>query len=180
MQAGGVAEHGHRLTRHERHGDAGGGGRGLEGVDGVGRQFTEVEVGEGNAEAVTGTGVREEILGHPLELLGAAVDGAQHADLVLGELRRVIEQQLNEAPNGGDRRAQLVRDGGHHVVLHLRQLAQAAVMLDERLGHFPLHGEDALPLRRQFLPRNVKITLMVLFLFFASSSRSVTSMATTT
>ena len=64
---------------------------------------------------------------------------------------RVIEQQLHEAPDGGDRCAQLVRHGGHDVVLHLGQLAQAAVLLDQGLGHLRLHGEEALPFGGQLL-----------------------------
>ena len=62
-----------------------------------------------------------------------------------------VEQQLDEAPDGGDRRAQLVRDRGHHVVLHLGQLAQPVVLLDEGLRHFLLDGEEALPVGGQLL-----------------------------
>ena len=46
------------------------------------------------------------------------------------ELGHAVEEQFDEAPDGGDGRAQLVRDRGHDVVLHLGQLAQSVVLLE--------------------------------------------------
>ena len=46
----------------------------------------------------------------------------------------------------------LVRHRRHDVVLHLGQLAQAVVLLDERLRDLLLNGEEPLAVSRQFLP----------------------------
>ena len=62
-----------------------------------------------------------------------------------------VEQELDEAPDGGDRCPQLVRDRGHDVVLHLGQLAEPVVLLDERLRDLLLDGEEALAVGGQLL-----------------------------
>ena len=54
-------------------------GRRLDGVHRLLGQAVQVQLGEGDPQAVTGARVGQEVLGHPLELLGVALDGLQHA-----------------------------------------------------------------------------------------------------
>ena len=103
-------------------------------LDGVHRLFgepVEVELGERHPQPAARAGVGQEVLGDPLELLRVAFDRVEHPHLALGEIGRGVEQELDEPPNGGDRRPELVRHGGHDVVLHLGQLAQPVVLLNE-------------------------------------------------
>ena len=55
--------------------DAGHRGRGLDGVHRLFGQVVEVQLGEGDPQPAPGAGVGQEVLGHPLELLGVALDG---------------------------------------------------------------------------------------------------------
>ena len=76
----------------------------------------------------------------------------EHADLLVVErLALGVEQKLDEAADRGERGAQLVGDGGHHVVLHLGQLAQPVVLLDQHLGHLALDGQQPLALGAELL-----------------------------
>jgi len=82
-------------------------------------------------------------------VLGVALNGLEHAHLALSQVGGGVEQQLDESSDGGDRGAQLVGDRGHHVVLHLGQLAQSVVLLNERLRDFLLDGVESLPVGGQ-------------------------------
>ena len=151
VQPGGVAEDRLLGSRVDGQDDAGHRGRGLDGVHRVLGQPAQVQLGEGHAQAPPGARVGQQVLGHPLQVLRVALDRLEHAHLALGQLRGGVEQQLDEAPDRGDGRAQLVGDGCHDVVLHLGQLAQPVVLLDQRLRHFLLNGVEALPVGGQLL-----------------------------
>ena len=151
MQAGRIAEDRHLVAGVDGQHDPGDRGRRLDGVDRFLGQTAEVQLGERDPQPAASARVGQEILGHALELLRVALDGLEHAHLALGQIRLGVEQQFDEAPDGRDRRAQLVRHRGHDVVLHLGQLAQAVVLLDQRLRHFLLDGEEALSVGGQLL-----------------------------
>jgi hypothetical protein len=48
-------------------------------------QTAQVELGEGDPQPVRHRRVGQQVLGHPLQLLRVAIDGLQHAHLLLGE-----------------------------------------------------------------------------------------------
>ena len=80
----------------------------------------------------------EEVADQPLQPLRAAVDDREEALLLVGELARLaLPDHLEEAHHRGQRRAELVRDGGDEVVLQpvelalLRHLAQGPDAAEE-------------------------------------------------
>ena len=131
VEAGGIAEDQDLVPGVDGEPDARHGGRRLDRMHRLVRQPAQVQLGERHPQPATGAGVSEEVLGDPLELLHVALDRLEHAHLALSELRRRVKQELDEAPDGGDRCPQLVRDRRHDVVLHLGQLAQTVVLFNE-------------------------------------------------
>jgi len=107
-------------------------------LDRVGGQRAEVGIDEDHLLIDAHPGVVQEVLGDGEELVGAPVDGVQHAGLLVGQRRLVVEEELDEAANRRQRGAQLVRNGGDHVVFDLGEFAEAVVLLDEDLGRFAL------------------------------------------
>ena len=66
----------------------------------------------------------EQRLDEPVEPLGLARDVAdERRAVLLAEARVLAQQRLGEAVDRGQRRAQLVRDGGHEVALELLERA---------------------------------------------------------
>ena len=86
MQPGRVPEDRHLVAGLDGQLDARHGRRRLDGVHRLAGQPVEVELGERDPQPAAGARVGQEVLGHPLELLGVALDRLQHAHLALGQV----------------------------------------------------------------------------------------------
>ena len=87
----------------------------------------------------------EQVVDHLLELAGALGDHLGGLELAGVERLALGGQHLGEALDHGHRRAQLVRDREHEVVLHLLDAVALARVALERVGHLvegPAQGRD--------------------------------------
>ena len=150
-RSGSASSCGKALLRREREVDPLRGRGGSRGLDRAGGEPAEVDALPLEREAA-GVDARDEedVVHEPVQTEAVAVHDLEEVRLLLAELARLaVHEQLEVADHRRERRAELVRDGAHELVLHAVELDQLRVPLGERLRRIALGLQQALSLDRK-------------------------------